>query len=77
MPYPVRLTGTMELTFLCECPGRPHDTHSEMVDFDSLSETGSNRIRVIDKTLIDKIGRARFKKISGREWVKGPTWSRV
>ena len=53
---PVRLTGTMEVSFLCECPGRPHDEHRETVDFDAWSETGANRQRAVDKTLCVRPG---------------------
>lgn len=74
MPHPVRLTGTMIISFLCECPGRPHDGHTETVVFDALSVTGANRLRAIDKTLIEKLGRDRYKKISGRQWIEGPNW---
>jgi hypothetical protein len=69
---PTRVQGTVEVLFLCDCPGRPHDTHTERIKVDQVVNTDKTKM-MLDRAIKHHYGKARYKEIAKKEWIDEPT----
>ncbi len=70
----VRIQGTVVAEFICECPGRPHNTDTETVQIDQIVNDDSRK-EMATKALKDHFGKPRFRQIASCTWTEGPSMS--